>query len=80
MSGSGIMVLTLLLLVSMATSRQDRGVGRLMLRNRLHKRGSEVKERNNQDCTPGGCPDGQKCCAVSLNDPQMLCSNTCTIS
>uniref|UniRef100_A0A0C9RYF7 Ctr_35_TN conopeptide n=1 Tax=Conus tribblei TaxID=101761 RepID=A0A0C9RYF7_CONTD len=70
MSGSGIMVLTLLLLVSMATSRQDRGVGRLMLRNRLHKR----------DCTPGGCPDGQKCCAVSLNDPQMLCSNTCTIS
>nr|AXL95398.1 conotoxin precursor superfamily O3 [Conus ermineus] len=70
MSRLGIMVLTLLLLVFMATSRQDRGVKRLMLRNKLQKRTCS---------SPSNCPTGQECCPDRVDEPEGFCTDECNI-
>nr|WMD30195.1 conotoxin precursor O3 superfamily protein [Conus araneosus] len=70
MSGLGIMVLTLLLLVSMATNHQDGRVRRLMLRNRLRKMTCSSED---------DCPDDQECCLDNLGDTEGFCIDDCTI-
>nr|AMP44737.1 conotoxin [Conus betulinus] len=71
MSGLGIMVLTLLLLVFMATSHQDAGVKRLILRNKLQERTCS---------SPSDCPAGQECCPDKLDEPEGFCINDCIIT
>nr|AGE10529.1 conotoxin Di6.12 [Conus distans] len=68
MSGLGFMVLTFLLLVSMATSKQDGRVRRRMLHTRLVEGA----------CTsPSNCPTGQECCPDKLDEPEGSCANSC---
>nr|WEQ50344.1 conotoxin O3 M6.56ii [Conus magus] len=71
MSGLGIVVLTLLLLVSMATSHQDRGVKRLMLRNTV----DDGTCKSHKDCSPD-----QKCCRANVADEKGFCTDGCTFS
>nr|WMD30197.1 conotoxin precursor O3 superfamily protein [Conus litteratus] len=71
MSGLGIMVLTLLLLVFMATSHQHRGGKQLMLRNHLQKRTCS---------SPSNCPTGQECCPDKVDEPEGFCADECIIT
>nr|UMA82295.1 conotoxin precursor O3 [Conus ebraeus]UMA82576.1 conotoxin precursor O3 [Conus ebraeus]WMD30201.1 conotoxin precursor O3 superfamily protein [Conus ebraeus]DAZ86062.1 TPA_inf: conotoxin precursor O3 [Conus ebraeus]DAZ86253.1 TPA_inf: conotoxin precursor O3 [Conus ebraeus] len=69
MSGLGIMVLTLLLLVSMATSHTDRGVGLLMPRDGLQER----------TCTSDDDCGDLQCCPDTVDKPEGRCDSDCTI-
>nr|WMD30198.1 conotoxin precursor O3 superfamily protein [Conus miles] len=77
MSGLGIMVLTLLFLVSMATNHQDGGGRRQMPGNMLNERVMPDRDYEFGCFSSADCEPGQECCAYNLHDEEGYCDYEC---
>nr|AGK23148.1 O3 superfamily conotoxin S6.16 precursor [Conus striatus] len=77
MSGLGIMVLTLLLLVFMATSRQDAGEKQATQRDAISVIGrrSIIRRRVDEECNEICGEQGKNCCGRSNGTPR--CAKVC---
>nr|UMA83528.1 conotoxin precursor O3 [Conus judaeus]UMA83857.1 conotoxin precursor O3 [Conus judaeus]DAZ86842.1 TPA_inf: conotoxin precursor O3 [Conus judaeus] len=77
MSGLGIMVLTLLLLVSMATSHQDGGGKLAMQRDAINvgRRRSLTQRAVTEACEESCEVSGKTCCGITNGQP--TCAPVC---
>nr|WEQ50343.1 conotoxin O3 M6.57 [Conus magus] len=78
MSGLRIMVLTLLLLVSMATSHQDRGEKQAMQRDAINviRRRSVIRRHVDDQCKET-CEEQEKTCCGKNIDGKPRCAAVC---